>query len=314
MSGGFVKRRIDVSFRLGSGATYDTTQSNTALSSGLRVSATINKAGSVGMPTLIAKIFGLQPSIVKGISTLGNVYGAALNNQVTLSAGDDQSGMGVVFTGVIDSAWADFQEPANPTLSVRAHTGLLESLRPLPPTSFNGSADVATIISSIAKQMGWDFDNSGVSVQIRNAYLSGTGREQAYKAADMANIRIMMDTMPSGSNVIAIWPQGGLRDGVAPFISPQSGMVMAPAWEDNALVVKTLFNPSVSTGEIGTSGVLVGSSINVESSVPNATGSWQVFGIQHELVTETPEGAWFTTIHCNNIGWPNNQQQPRIEQ
>lgn len=306
--GGFVKRQIDVTFRLGSGS-FNTQAQNTVKGEGLRVEATIARAGSVGMPTLTCRIYGLTQDIMTSVSTLGTVYGALFNNEITLEAGDE-TGKASVFIGIIDTAWADYEDPANPALEVRAHAGLLEATRPLAPSAFTGPTDVATIIAGLANQMGWQFENNGVSVILRGGqgggpYFSGTGREQVLAAAKAAHIHGWMDSDPTGSKVIAIWPWDGVRNTAAPLISKDTGMDGYPVWEQNALRVKTLFNPSVAASGIGPGGILIGGTVQVKSVVPNATGVWQVFSVTHELDSNVEDGRWFTTARCINTKWPN---------
>jgi len=307
----FTKRQIDVTFRLGGGNTFQTQAGgqNTAKGGGLEIHATISKAGSIGMPTLQCRILGLTPDIVAAVSTLGTVYGAIFNNQITLEAGDE-NGKAVVFLGIIDTAWGDYADPANPALEVRAHTGLLEASRPLAPTSFSGPTDVATVISSIAKQMNWAFENAGVSVILRSAggggpYYCGTGREQILTAARDADINVWMDSDPNGAQTVAIWPKGQTRESSVPLISKETGMVNYPVWEQNALRVECEYNPSVATPGIGPGGVIVGGKIQVQSIVPNASGVWQVFSVEHQLSSNAADGPWFTTARCINTKWPN---------
>jgi hypothetical protein len=307
--GGFTKRQIDVIFRLGGSQTFMTQQGNTAKGGGLRVEATITKAGSVGMPTLTARIYGLTQDIATSVSTLGTVYGALKNNQIELQAGDE-NGKTSVFLGIIDTAYTDYEDPANPALEVRAHTGLLEATRGIPPSSFTGPTDVAVIIAGLANQIGWQFENNGVSVILRGGlgggpYFSGTAREQILKAARQAHIHGWMDADPSGSQVVAIWPWDGVRNSAPALISKDTGMVGYPAWEQNALRVKSEFNPSIATSGIGPGGILIGGTIMVKSIVPNATGIWQVFSVTHELDSNVEDGRWFTTARCINTKWPN---------
>jgi hypothetical protein len=307
----FTKRLIDVTFRLGQGGTFSTppAAANTALAEGLRVEATIAKAGSVGMPTLTCRIYGLTQDIVTSISTLGTVYGASKNNQITLAAGDE-NGKASVFLGIIDTAWSDYEDPANPALEIRAHTGLLEATRPLPPTSFSGPVDVVTVIKSIATQMGWQVESNGVQATIRSGksggpYYSGTGREQIIAAANAAHIHCWMDADAAGAQVIALWPWDGIRDGDGPLISAETGMVGYPAWEQNSLRVTMLFNPQIAAAGIGPGGVNLGGKIHIQSKVPNATGVWQVFSVTHELDSNVEGGRWYTTVRCINTKWPN---------
>ena len=294
MSTQFRKRSITLKFRLGTGSFGDT-GANTATATGLSVNATISKTGAVGMHRLQATVYGLDPSIATQISTLGKPLLAGRNNLVSVLAGDDDGGMPVVFIGTIQTAWSDYEGAPDVGVEINAFTGMLDSLRPLPPTSFNGGADVATMISGLAGQMGYAFENNGVSVQLKNQYLSGTGREQAYAAAKAANINIVMDDQPNASPTIAIWPKDGARGGAIPNISPTSGMVGYPRWTDQGVDVQMLFNPSV----------LVGGQIQISGSqVKNANSVWPVFQLTHELESRNPDGPWFTTARCSYLGQP----------
>jgi len=287
----YAKRKIDLEFRLGKGS-FGGSGFNTVKATGLRVTAAIEKAGAIGMHTLNARVYGLDQSIANSISTLGKVLTAGRNNLVSVSAGDDQSGMSVVFLGTIDTAWSDYTGAPDAAVVIRAHTGLFDALRPLPAVSFQGSADVATIMSGIAQQMGYTFENSGVSVQLSNPYFPGTGRDQAYAAARAADINIAMDDQPGGTLTLAIWPKDGARGGVAPLVSPDTGMVNYPTWVENGVIVKTLYNPSL----------MAGGKVNIKSAIPNANGTWQIFNLRHDLESEIPEGEWFTTASCNVLG------------
>ena len=178
-------------------------------------------------------------------------------------------------------------------LTITAFTGLLDQLKPIPPTSYKGPTDVATIIASLAKQMGYSFENNGVSgVLIANPYLSGTGRDQVMQIAEHAGINVIFDDQPTGVPTIAIWPKGGARGGAVPLISSTTGMVGYPAWTENGIIVKTEFNPQI----------VFGANVQVQSIVPQASGTWSVFGVTHELEFAMPGGKWFTTLSAATPG------------
>jgi hypothetical protein len=284
-------RHIDLKIRLGQGS-FGESGNNTASVSGLRCSAIISKAGGLGMNNLALRVFGLTKKIANQITVLGKPISNVVKNDISVSAGADDTGMSVTFIGTIFQAWQDLNQAPDASVTISAFTGLLEALRPLPPISFQGSADVATIMSGIAKQIGFDFENNGVSVQLANPYFPGTGRQQAAACAEAANINWLMDDQPGAKQVLAIWPKDGQRGGAIPLISPDTGMVGYPTWTENGIAVKTLYNPSIVTG----------GKIKVDSEITVAKGEWQVFSVTHELESETPDGKWFTTAECNVLG------------
>lgn len=304
----FVKRQLGFVFSYGNGPADEIPPSGppttATVAPGLRASLTIDKAAAEAQSTLQATIYGLDPKILAGISTLGTTRGTTRNNKITVSAGDATSGMSTAFIGTIDVAWSDYSDPANPKAIIHAYTGLWEAQAPVSGTSFKGASNVADIISAVVGKMpGWTFESNGVNVILRNQHLSGTAVEQIQTAARAANINLIFDDQPGGLTV-AIWPQSGSgRTAATPtIISPDSGMVGYPQWVDNAIEVKSIYNPSLSAGDIGTTGALVGGEIQIQDSiVANANGPWRVFGVTHELETEIPGGAWFTTVRAINL-------------
>jgi hypothetical protein len=290
----YALRAIDLSFRLGDGGTTFDGGNNTVTVSGLRVSATVSKAGAVSMNNATIRVWGLQPSVANRLSTLGKLITAGRNNTVTMSAGAVDGAKSVIFIGTIQQAYLDFQSAPDVPLVITAFTGLLDALRPLAPTTYQGAVDAADVIAGLAKQMGYGFENGGVSgVILSNPYLPGTGRDQAYGAAKAAGINITIDDQPSGTPTIAIWPQDGARDGEAPLISKDTGMVGSPAWTENGIIIKTQFNPQI----------VFGARVEVKSSqVPNANATWQIFGITHEIEAQMPNGKWFSLLQATVLG------------
>lgn len=282
----FSRRRIDLTFQLGEGE-FGGNGFNTAKVSGLRVGANISKAGGVSMTSLQLRAYGLPLSMMNRLSTLGKPLVDGRKNTITVEAGSDDTGMSVVFIGTIFQAWADMQGAPDGVFTVEAHTGLLDALRPLPPTSFDGVADAATILSGLAQQMGYTFENSGVSAQVSHPYLSGTGRDQAYAVAEAAGINLLFD-----DTTMAIWPKDGSRGGASTLLSKETGLVGYPTWTANGLVMTSLFNPSITFG--GT--------VEVQSIITPACGNWTVFKVDHDLESETPNGKWFTRLEATVLG------------
>lgn len=287
----FARRKIDVKFTMGpttnlvtgevAKPTFTESGTDTVTLTGYRAQATIVKAGGASMGSLQLRLFGLSLSLMNQLSTLGKIPLATRNNSVTVSAGDDQNGMGVVYVGTITSAWADMQGAPEVVFVVNAHAGLYEAIAPAKPSSYQGSASVEVIMSSLATQMGLTFENNGVDVKLSNPYFPGTARAQAESCARAANINWIID-----NGILAIWPKSGQRGGVVPLISPETGMVGYPGYTDTGITVRTRYTPSVNYGAL----------IEVKSSLTPACGKWRVYSLAYELESETNGGVWFTNI------------------
>lgn len=274
------RKRIDVTISLGTGQFGDT-GANTVTITGARVHAGIQVFGGEAMPQLQLRIFGQPLERMNQLTTIGPINSAIMfNNSVLVAAGDDSS-MQTVYSGTIWEAWAEFQGVPEVPLNIVGLGGLAASLKPVGALSYTGSADVATIMQTLAETMDLAFENNGVSVQLSNPYFPGTALAQVRACARAAGIYYAIDR-----GTLAIWPKNGARQGDAVLISPDTGMVGYPSFASNGLTLTTLFNPAIKPGGV----------VQVDSSLQVARGQWTVLQVQHSLQSETPNGQWFTQI------------------
>lgn len=284
----FAKRIINLQFTLGQGD-FGTAGQDTVTLEGLRCSVEIAQAG-LQMAQLDLRVWGMKLEQMNKLTVLNKLaYDEVYQNTVTVMAGDSQSGTAVCFQGVIQEAWADGRQPAEMVFQVLAFSGLYERTKPQPPTSYNGSVDIATVVSGIATQMGMGFENSGVTGQIANPYLPGDLGSQLEKVCAAAGCNYTIDSI---NQVVAIWPKGQARNGQSVLISADTGMIGYPAFTQNGIQVTTLYNPSL----------VFGRPINVESAITPAGGSWSIAAVSHILESEMPGGAWETSVECGYLG------------
>lgn len=277
----FTRKRIDVTITLGTGQFGDS-GSNTVTLTGLRVHAGIQVYGGEAMPQAQLRIFGLPLDMINQLTTIGPINSAIMfNNSVLVAAGDDETGMQTLYSGTIWEAWGEFESAPEVPLNIVGLGGLAAALKPVGALSYPGSADVATIMQTLAKTMGLAFENNGVSVQLANPYFPGTSLAQVRACARAADIYFAIDR-----GTLAIWPKTGARGGDVPLISPATGMVGYPRFASNGLVLTTLCNPSIKPGGV----------VQVQSDLQVACGKWTVMQVSHSLQSETPNGQWFTTI------------------
>jgi hypothetical protein len=286
MTNTFQHRVLELTFGLGKG-NFGNSGFNTVTVSGLRTLVTITKLVGVTQPSLELVVFGLTLDVMNQLTIVGKQLMAMKNNTVRVSAGYTGGQMSVVYEGLIWQAFADMSAQPETALVVTSTSNGLAAMKPVPPTSYKGSVDVAVIMSALAAQMGYSFENNGVSVILRDPYLPGTAWAQVQRAAAAADINYTLDI-----GVLAIWPKDGSRKGTIPIVSAETGMVGYPRYTDTAIGVTTLFNPA-----IGFAG-----NIQVQSALAPANGTWTVKSITHRLDAEMPGGAWFTDLQCSILG------------
>lgn len=281
-AGSFVHRAITVVIRLGRGR-FNESGTDTVTLAGLCCSAAITKAGSDTQGELDLRVYGMTDSLMRQVAQLaGTPEAVDRNDQVTVLAGDTTHGMAVAYIGVIRDAWVDYSDLPGISLHIVGMAALADALRPVPPTSYWGGADVVAIMAGLAATMGKSFENSGVAgIVLHNPYFPGTAYEQFERCRQAARINGTID-----DGVLAIWPLNGSRGGAVPLISPDTGMVGYPMRTQNGVTLQCLYNPAV----------IIGGRIKVETSNTPAAGTWNVNHLAHVLKSETQGGQWFTSL------------------
>jgi hypothetical protein len=265
---------------------------NTVTLSGLRMSAKIVHAGGPADSALDLTIYGMTKSQMDQLSTLGMQINLVPKNSIVLSAGDTGSGMSTVFVGYILAAYADFNAQPDVAFRITAHCGLPQTVVPTPVSSFKGTGDVASIMSSLATVMGIRFENNGVSTKLSNPYFKGSAVAQMRACAKAAGINASII-----NGTLAIWPKNGARDsGTVPLIAPppDGGMIGFPAYTAYGILLRSIFNPSVGFGQ----------KIQVKSSLKPACGTWAVYGLDYSLDSNVPNGKWEMMISAYNPKFP----------
>lgn len=255
-----------------------------------RASVRVQLSGAPVGSTAQVLVWGLTPSLMNQLSTLGLVFQLIPQNTLTIRAGDAVSGLATVFVGTIRSAIADFNRAPDVPFVFECVAGLLNQVIPAKASSYPGPVDAANVMQTLAGLMGYGFENNGVTAKLPASYFPGTVADQWKKVAQDAGIEANIVPGASGNQVLAIWPKGGSRSGTVPLVSPDTGMIGYPAYSQVGITVKTIFNPQIGFG----------GQIQIKSSLPRATGKWVVLRMDHALDSLLPEGAWETTLSCFN--------------
>jgi hypothetical protein len=279
------KKQLKFVVTLGVGK-FGSSDNDQAIIQGFRAIADIDKAGGMMMGTLRAKIYGVKQEDMNSITTLQWKPGLLIPNTVEVFAIDGAAET-LVFAGNIVNAWADYQGMPDVFLHIQAQAAFFNQLKPIPPRSFKGAVDVASVMAQIARDLGYTFENNGVSTRLVDLYLPNTGMEQAKDLARAAGCDLYLD-----DKVLAITPPNIPRRVIIPLISPATGLVGYPTFDGVGVNFQALFNPAVTFG----------GSVKLETDVQQAAGEWVVTSVSHRLESERPGGAWFSNIRGNQNG------------
>jgi hypothetical protein len=284
----FTEKIISVSFTLAEGQFNQ--GGSTKIVTGLRVNAEISKGGAPTKNEARIRVYGMRQEDMNTLSTLGLAPLAVQKNLIQVQAGDSD-GLTTVFQGEITGAWVNYHTPPELYFEVHAIAGYFASLNPTHPTSLKGGTPVATIFQSLAKQMGYTFQNNGVTTQIQSPYLTGSAYQQAATLAESVGLEFGID-----DNILFIAPRGMPRQpkGQVPLITPTSGLIEYPVWDKQGLVVQTLLNPLYQ---------LNGQVVIQDSAVVRANGPWRIHGLQHRISSKHPhESSWASKLHLAKVG------------
>lgn len=316
MSASFAKRLIQVQVQLASNTgtnqpnTFNESGTDTVTLSGSRTSVRVENSGAPADSRATIRVWGMTPSLMNQLSTLGLVFNLVPKNTLTIMAGDaDNNGeptnMSAVFSGTIWAAYGDYQSQPDVPFVFECLAGAADAAISVPASSFPGSSDVATMMAGFARQMNLGFENNGVSLQLNNQYFSGSAKAQAQRCADNAGISWGI----VNGNTLAIWPRGGNRQqtGTVPIISPATGMVSYPSFTQQGIIVKTLFNPQIAFGGlVQVDSSLLNSIANAQNVVPLASTfptQWAVNKLDLSLDSLVPKGDWLSTVYAYNPGY-----------
>lgn len=288
----YAKRLVDVQFTApaASGITFGPSRSNILTLSGLRVSATITKAGQIAMGMASIQIFGMTQTDMNALSSQATFgYYASKNITVTILAGDAASGMNVAFEGIMTSALADFNDMPNASFAVLAYQTFNAAIDQPAAQSFPGTVSIVTICQQIANALNLKLENNGCNAVLTNQYLQGSTLDQLQRATTAAGV--LYDI---GNGVLAIWPNGGYRTTQTsnPVMSTSNGMVGYPQYTSVGVNFRSLYNPSL----------IYGTLITMQSSLQPACGKWVIYNLTHTLEANVPNGDWFTDAQCCVVG------------
>jgi hypothetical protein len=270
------------------------TSSNTLIlgpdSSGtqLRVIANVSAVARLSTTAEI-KIFGMLPADMNALTVAWFNSPVVQNNLVILEA-NNGNGWAQVFSGTIIEAQPDYRGMPAAFFRIQANVSYAAQLAPVPPLSYPQGASVASIVQTLAAQMGYSFENNGVTATVPpGSYYPGTGFDQLQTVCQATDT----DFYFSGST-LAIVPSGLGRINVpAVLLTPTSGLEGYPVIERFGITIYALFDPNfLGGGQVQLSG----------SDIPAANGVWTPFSLTHQLESMNPNGAWLSTLHCTKYG------------
>jgi hypothetical protein len=291
----FTQKLLRVSLVLPVG-NFSGTNGNTLVLNGFRTVAHFERTGNFTNQCTLS-IFGMRQVDMNSVTVFfgagGNIQ--SINNRaIIIVESNDGSGWLQIFEGQCQQAQPDYRNAPDVCLTIQASTGAAQQYLTASPTSVRGPADVAGLAAQLANQMGFPFEDNGVSGTVDSPYLVGTAMDQFRALAAAANFDFYFDS----KSTLIICPANTGRAGKVPIpVNAQSGEMGYVTIEQYGIHVDVLFSPSIALGwPIQISG----------SDVPGTNGVWFPFAAVDDLEAVKPGGMWRSRLQCS----PNSASAP----
>lgn len=297
-SGSFVERIISLTIQLGTGS-FGGGGANTLTIgpigdtatqpyNSLRCVVQIQYASAPFPGLATVQVWGLTLSQINQLTIAGTLFNSR-KNLIAVQAGDAVNGMTTIFNGEIWLAYPRASQPDMPFVMVANPANGIQ-LAPANPVTFNGPTNGVTVLTQALQGTGYTLENNGVTGILSNPYFHGSAWDQIKAITSAMGCYGYLD---SQKKVYAIWPQNGSRSaGGSLTISPQTGMIGYPEFQQTQIRVRKLFDPKAP--------LTIGNKIQVQSQFQGASGSWTITQITHDISAQLADGPWETAILANN--------------
>lgn len=287
----FLKRFITVDIALKEGF-FEQSGGNTISIKNHRVSCNIGDPGGISFGYLNCSIYGLSQALMNKLTGIGVIQTQNINNGIVVTAGSIDANnsivdSGVIYTGSIQAAWANYDSQPDAMLNIVATSGLAFAMLPVNPTSFNGKVSINDVMTSIAREQGYTLVNNGIQGFIDSPYLHGNSIDKIHQLSRAGSFKYVIDDT---KKQIDIMPMDGNIGGDIPLVSPSTGLVGYPTFAQNGIICKSIFNRHIKNSV----------NVKIESSIPSANGEFTTTDVVHSIESENPDGAgaWFTDFRA----------------
>lgn len=263
---------------------------NQLQSSGLQVRCSIVNGNGAISPTANIQIYGLHLDNMKKLMRVQWNTMSAILNTVRIEAGEQGGTLTRVYEGNITFAKIDMSNAPNVFLNIESQSAIVDALTAADPIKFDANLDAAFMIETIAKQMGYKFENNGATkIMVDSSTYEGSNLNKIQKIAAAANFDLYTE-----QNLIAICQKGGARKLKIPVITPTTGLVGYPIPDIRGVSFKCFYDPNIRFGGI----------ITIKDSIIDVcNGDWRIYGATTILEANVPDGAWFIDV---NATWRNS--------
>lgn len=267
-------------------STFDEAGNNTISISNAKIHVSLQASGGLRAGTTAnVNIAGLGLELIALLSfkAQGN-YSEAIPGhlQLKIYVPDDTGQEVELFSGYMYTSIANMNATPDPVLTIAATGNTDLQHISAPPYSHRGSTPVADIITAICDSVGYTAKLVGLDGKVLvDPHFEGDVYEQLIQVCKVSGLQL--DVTPP---TITVWPEGSTRDDIVPLVSPEHGMIGYPIFSNGGVMFQTQFSSLLATGRL----------VEVQASLPHASGIYSIGSVQHELSTWDTGGVWNSMV------------------
>ncbi|EMC1808304.1 hypothetical protein ACNEVU_000984 [Escherichia coli] len=256
-------------------SSFDDSGNNTISISEARATVSFQSAGNLFGTQINVSIFGLGIEMLAALSSKAMGLFGSDTERISMKVFVGET---AIFAGYMTSSIANMNAIPNAALVITATANAGLQNKPASPFSFNGATPVPDIINAICNAAGYKAYITGLDgLVVTNPHYEGSIFTQLESLCN--DVNVAMSVAPPS---ISFWPQDSTRDDVMPFISPEYGLIGYPIFSNGGLMFQTQFSTLLTTGR----------NVQIETSLPHASGVYKLTSVNHELSSWMNDGPW----------------------
>lgn len=281
------KKIIRVTLTLADGTSTFTAQGDNRLSStGLAISASITYGNGSMSPTAQITVYNLPIEKMAPLFRVQWNTMKAILNTVKIEVGEQGSKLSTAYEGNITFATINMESSPNVALIITSQSAVVEKMKATLPFTIpkDTQVDVSAIVKFLAEDMGYQYENYGVSHILTDTSLNGSNIEKITQLAEMCDFDLYIE-----QKLVVICKKGGDRLLKIPVISPKSGLINYPILDQRGVSFNCAYDPIVKFGGIVTI---------KDSIITIANDDWRIYGLVSTLEANMPQGKWQMAVNA----------------
>lgn len=263
-------------------SSFDKSGNNQISISNARATVSCQSSGNLFGTQVNVSLFGLGLDMLAALSSKAMGLFGSDTERISMKIFFEST---AIFVGYMTSSIANMNSVPNTALMITATANADLQNKTASPFSFSGATPVSSVINAICKSGGYSPFIVGLGgVVVTNPHYEGSVFDQLQTLCDDLNIAMSV-TPPS----ISFWPQESKKDDVIPLVSPEHGLIGYPIFSNGGVMFQTQFSTLLTTGR----------NVNLQTSLPHASGIYKLTSVTHELSSWVEDGPWHSVCIAN---------------